>query len=203
MSTSHLKDTFLVFREQCIWLQTSFNTYAALYESGESTHRVMSATAPLFFHDLNLILVEYCLLQVCRLTDPPRTSGHENLTVKHINELLMAKGKLTPEISAASDALTHYRSLIQDSRNWIISHADKHTLLAGLPIGQHAREEVATFFENLYRYVDAVGHAVGVGPLDFRTTSGSGDVLDLLRSLKAGLTPPSSGQPSAAAQVEG
>src|SRR5207244_10164704 len=100
MKTTKLQEAFLAFREQCIWLQTCFNIYTALYESGGHSSRVMSATAPLFFHDLNHILVEYWLLQVCRLTDPPRTSSRDNLTVKHINDLLAAEDKLTPEISA-------------------------------------------------------------------------------------------------------
>ncbi len=194
MTTTSLEETFLAFRTQCIWLQTCFNTYAALYESGEETNesgeetsRVMSAAAPLFFHDLNVILVEYCLLQVCRLTDPPQSSGRDNLTVKHINALLTAENKFTPEISSAAEGLAHYRSLIRDSRNWIISHVDKRTLIEGLPIGAHSQAEVSAFFDNLYRYVDEVGRVVGVGPLDFRCTSGPGDVLDLLRHLKAGL----------------
>lgn len=186
MSTSDFKDTFVAFRDQCVWLQTCFNTFAALYESGETTDQVLSRSAPLFFHDLNLILIEYCLLQVCRLTDPPSRLGRENLTVKHINDLLKAQNKLTSEISAASDGLAHYRSLIQDSRNWLISHADKRAVLAELPIGAHSKGEVEAFFANLYRYVDAVGHVADVGPLDFRTTAGAGDVIDLLRKLKRG-----------------
>lgn len=193
MNTPQLRETFLVFREQCIWLQTCFDMYAVLYESDEDTTRVMLATAPLFFHDLNSILIEYCRLQVCRLTDPKRSRNRDNLTVEHINELLEAENKLTPEILVIAEALAGYRSLVQDSRNWIISHADKHTLLTGLSIGEHSQEDVSAFFENLYRYVDVVGDAVGVGPLDFRSTSGAGDALDLLRYLKAALIPPSSG----------
>jgi hypothetical protein len=184
MSTTDLKKAFLAFRDQCIWLQTCFNTFSALYESDETTNQVLSRSAPLFFYDLNLILIEYCLLQVCKLTDPPRSFGRDNLTVKHINELLKAENKLTPDIAAASDGLAHYRSLIKESRNWLISHADKRAVLAGLPIGAHSKGEVDAFFANLYRYVDAVGHAADVGPLDFRTTAGSGDVVDLLRQLK-------------------
>lgn len=183
MATPDLEKTFLTFREQCIWLQTCYNTHAALFESGEKTTRILSSAAHLFFRDLNLILVEYCLLQVCRLTDPPQSLGKDNLTVKHINLLLQAEGLLTSDISTAADGLAHYRSLINDSRNWIISHADKRTLINDLPIGQHTEADVSAFFENLYRYVDSVGIAIGVGPLDFRTTSGAGDALDLVRKL--------------------
>ena len=183
MTTPHLQQTFLTFREQCIWLQTCYDMHKALFESGESTTNTLSSAAPLFFHDLNLILVEYCLLQVCRITDPPKSLGKDNLTVKHINSLLQAEGLLTSEISAASDGLARYRGLISDSRNWVISHADKRTLLDGLPIGAHTQADVSAFFESLYQYVDSVGTAVGVGPLDFRTTSGAGDALDLVRKL--------------------
>lgn len=183
MVTNDLEEAFLTFREQCIWLQTCFNIHAALFESDEKTSDVLSSTAPQFFHDLNLILVEYCLLQVCRLTDPARSAGKDNLTVEYINSLLQDEGLLTSEILDASNGLSLYRSLINDSRNWIISHADKRALLDSLPIGEHSEADISVFFENLYRYVDSVGTVVGVGPVDFRTTSGAGDSLDLLRHL--------------------
>lgn len=193
MNTNNLQETFLAFREQCIWLQTCFDTYQALYESGEDTEKLMEATAPYFFHDLNLILIEYCLLQICKLTDPARSFGRENLTVKHINKLLEKENKLTSEISQAADGIASYRDLIEDSRNKIISHADKDAMLTGGTLGEHQREDVNHFFECLYSYVDEVGNAIGVGPLDFRSTYGSGDVLDLLRHLKTGLTSGASG----------
>ena len=51
----------------------------------------------------------------------------------------------------------------------------------------HTKEEAEAFFENLQNYNDAVGLSVGVGPLDFRTMAGEGDVLDLIRVLERGL----------------
>lgn len=188
MNTNSLQETFLAFREQCIWLQTCFDTYTALYESGEDTENLMMATAPHFFHDLNLLLIEYCLLQICRLTDPARSFGRDNLTVHHINEMLENEKMLTDEIAKSSDGIASYRDIIVDSRNKIISHADKSALLNGGTLGEHQQEDVIQFFKCLYRYVDEVGNAVGVGPLDFRSTYGSGDVFDLIRYLKAGLT---------------
>lgn len=192
--TERLREAFLAFREQCIWLQTCYNIYAVLFESDQSTKEILSGTAQLFFGDLNLILIEYCLLQVCKLTDPPRSNGRDNLTVKYLNGLLDAENLLTTEITAASDGLENYRNLIKDGRNRIISHADKETLLTDLVLAGHTRSDVHTFFENLYKYVDAVGIAVGDGPLDFRTTSGPGDALDLLRYLRAGLKHRSGGE---------
>jgi hypothetical protein len=161
--------------------------YKRLYESGKDAQRLMSATAPLFFHDLNHILVEYCLLQISRLTDRPRSMGRDNLTVAYLNRLLTAEGKLTARIRETSKQLSRYREVIGDARNRIISHADRQTIVDDEALGAHTPEDITGFFASLYAYVDEVGNAVGVGPLDFRCTSGPGDVLDLLRYLSRGV----------------
>ena len=57
---------------------------------------------------------------------------------------------------------------------------DKQSVIKGEPIGAHDDEELATFLENLQRYIDAAGVAIGVGPLDFCVTAGPGDVTDLI-----------------------
>jgi hypothetical protein len=102
--------------------------------------------------------------------------------------MLQTQKLLSFDISKVTQGIVSYRKMIIDSRNKIISHADKDTLLQGSPLGEHQKEDIVKFFQCLYRYVDEVGNAVGVGPLDFRSTYGSGDVLDLIRHLKSGLT---------------
>ncbi len=91
---------------------------------------------------------------------------------------------MTQEIAEFSSGLSRYRDLVKDSRNKLISHLDKETVLSGLTIGEHSEEEVTNFFECLQGYVDAVGNAVGVGPLDFRSSARPGDALDLIKALK-------------------
>lgn len=182
--SSRISSEFLAFRDQCVWLRTCYSTYEALYDSGNETLELLDKSAPLFFHDLNEILIEYCLLQISKLTDPAESQGRENLTVANINKQLQSQGLLSQEILNASAALDRYRKLIRDSRNRVISHNDKHTALANLPIGAHSESDVIAFFDNLYAYVDAVGNAVGIGPLDFRTNAGPGDAHDLLRLLR-------------------
>ena len=91
---------------------------------------------------------------------------------------------MTEEVREYSVELLCYHELVKDSRNKIISHLDRKTILDGLPIGEHSAEEVTSFFENLQKYADAVGTAVGVGPSDFRSIRGKGDVLDLIGALK-------------------
>jgi hypothetical protein len=186
MQFTDMQALFLAFREQCIWLRCCYNTYSVLYESGGETKEVLEASAKAFFADLNLLLIEYCLLQVCKITDPTDSQGRANLTVENLNDALRDAELMTDEISNFSNGLLRYRDLVKKVRNRLISHLDKETILAGVPLGEHNQEEVTAFFESLFGYVDAVGIAVGVGPLDFRTTAGPGDVLDLIQTLRKG-----------------
>ena len=187
MKQTKLQELFLGFRDQCIWLQCCYNTYLALYESDDYTKKVLQASAPEFFRDLNKILIEYVLLQICKITVPAESAGHKNLTFEGVNTVLGEDDLMTNEIADLSCGLSRYRELVKDSRNKLISHLDRKTVLNGLTIGEHPEEEVKAFFECLQGYVDAVGNAVGVGPLDFQTTAGRGDAIDLIRMLRSGL----------------
>jgi|CXWL01.1.fsa_nt_gi hypothetical protein len=186
MEIAELQESFFAFREQCIWLRICYNTYWTLYESGQETKELLETSASLFFGDLNRILIEYILLQACKITDPEDTRGRKNLTVEHLNTALRVASRMTDEITRLSDDLFHYRHAVKAARDRLISHLDKDAILAGRPIGEHAQEEVTAFFESLSGYVNAVGEAVEVGPLDFKTTAGAGDVLDLIEALKRG-----------------
>jgi hypothetical protein len=115
------------------------------------------------------------------------TAGKSNLSISAINEVLDVTGFLTPIISSISDALHSYRAFVKPARNQLLSHIDQETVLKGKPLGGHDPDEVVIFFENLQKYCDEVGIALGVGPLDFRTTSHKGDVVDLLSHLKKGV----------------
>jgi len=187
MRSKKLVDAFLAFRNDCIWLQTIYNTFSDLYQSeSHDVTELMDATAPAFFSDLNIILADYFVLQVCRVTDPPATCGHLNLTAFGINDLLQKHRALTPEITSAAEGLLPFRERLIDARNKLGAHADLQAILAGQPLGSHTDVEREAFFSSLYLYVDEVGITLGVGPLDFRSTAAAGDALDLIRCLRAG-----------------
>jgi hypothetical protein len=197
-ASNELRATFLHLREHCIWIQTCFNTFNDLFETGDARHQLMDRTAPLFFHELNRILYENYILQVCKLSDPPHSmvpvkingkterEKRYNLTVAHVNELLAAEGLLTSAIETATAGIVRYRSLIEAARNRTIGHADKETALTYIVLGTHTKPEASAFLEYLHAYVDAVGIAVGEGPLDFSGTSAPGDVADLFKALNRG-----------------
>lgn len=180
-----LREEFQAFREECIWLQTCFNTFHALFDGGEEVDAALQNSARLFFAELNIVLVEYWVLLVCRLTDPAVTAGRENLTVLNLLGVLRSHGLLTAEIEATAIRIQSYRDLVNDARNRAVSHADKVAYLQRTVLGQHAAEHVNEFVRDLQRFNDLVGETIGEGPLDYRISSGPGDVYDLLQILCA------------------
>lgn len=188
-----LREAFLAFRQQSIWLRTCFNTFDALFQQEHRPKDLLHRTAPLFFYELNNVLLEYCRLQACKLTDPADTWSHEaqarveSLTVCNVNRDLEREGLKTQAIDDASAALMRYRKLVKPSRHKAIAHLDKAATLANQPIGAHLEKDVIDFLAALQTYNDEVGRAVGEGPSDFTVTSGAGDVWDLLKFLRAGL----------------
>ncbi len=202
MPSSHATESFLALRQECVWLQSCFNTFCALFESSEETSTVLQQSAPAFFRDINLILLEHFVLQVCRITDPASSNGRENLTIKNLNLILEKEGFFSTEINEQSERIHKYRSLIIDARNQIISHADKTRILSRLESDSHARSDVEDFFAALYNYVDLVGKVLGVGPLDFTYTGSEGDVEALISCLKRGLTLRSSRPPSLTVELK-
>ena len=187
MSTSELEKLFVKFQKQCVWLRICYNTYHALYESGARTEKILRDSAPWFFHDLNTILIEYVHIQICKITDPAEIGRRKNLTIESLNAKLLECNLMTKEISDLSDNLLYYRSLIINARNKLHSHLDLETVLNDESIAGHSKEKKDKFFSDLQDYNDAVGNAIGVGPLDFSASPCQGDVFDLIKVLKRGV----------------
>lgn len=185
MPACETEEFFLHYREQCIWLRCCYNTYVDLYESGDKTLKILENSALMFFQDLNNILIDYVILQICKITDPPGEGRRKNLTCQGLDDLLTANHLMTDEIAHLSGELLRYRALVIDSRNKLISHLDRTAVFSGVAMGEHPEDEVPKFFANLQRYVDQVGNAVGVGPLDFSSSAAEGDAIDLIRLLRA------------------
>jgi hypothetical protein len=45
---------------------------------------LLNAAAPAFFHELQRMIWEDVLLHLCRITDPIKTMGHDNLTIMRL-----------------------------------------------------------------------------------------------------------------------
>jgi hypothetical protein len=177
---------FKAFRGLCIIIKRDYNTYKSLYFSGNDD--LLKKVAGKFFFDISEILVRDWILQVSRIMDPAETKVkgqvRENLTIKNINKQLESKGFLSKDIKDISNNILQYGKKLQSARNKIIAHVDRETYHKRMVLGETTELELNNFLVDIQKYCDLVGVAIKEGPLDFRASSGPGDVLDLIRTLK-------------------
>lgn len=187
-----LREKFVHFREECIWLTNCYNLYKTLYEGGPETDALLHRVAPALFLDLNRIVIDHILLQICKITDPAQSGDQQNLTLDNLNKHLQTINLYSSEIKLVSEKLSAYREVIKPARNKLISHLDWKTVRDGQSLAAHAAEEVNHFFAGLFRYTDLVGEACGIGPSDYRVSACAGDAIDLLRFLRQTAPAPTS-----------
>lgn len=188
MTKEELQREFETLRNQAIYLIQTFNTYNDLFEAGDEIERILRKSAERFFGDINMMMIEYLTLLVCRLTDPPKTRRKLNLTIPRMNKLLRENHFFNKEIRVLSNDIMGYRKNLDLARNQIVAHMDRDTYIQDLALGGHSKEEMSKFFENdLLQYFEKVAKAIGVTPLGSLITRDSGDALDLLKTLRRGL----------------
>ncbi len=184
-SNENLTRVFLALRDEAIELRVEYNDFVTLFDSDDETRDLLSQVAAAFFDRMGRVLMKYLYGRIGVLTDPPENGSQRNLTVRHLNDLLLDAGLMTPAIEAPAKALQRYRELILPARNKLIAHLDREHVLAGSTLGAHSADEVPRFFDALQEYFDEAGRAVGVGPSDFRVQAHPGDAKDLVENLRS------------------
>jgi hypothetical protein len=76
------KDDVAIFADYAVYVRSVYMHSRTLYETpAEADKAIMERAAPVFFGDLNKVLIEYVILQVCKITDPAKdVRGNENHT---------------------------------------------------------------------------------------------------------------------------
>jgi hypothetical protein len=61
-------------------LRACWLSYQTLFEASALRRELLWTVAPKFFYDLNIVLIEHLIMQVCKLTDKEGTAKRRNLT---------------------------------------------------------------------------------------------------------------------------
>ena len=181
---SDIQNEFKAFREECQWCKVVFNMHHDLFESGEKNSALLRKSAVWFFDDISGILQEYHIMVVGRLTDPKETSGKKNLTVEHLVSELRRLNLCSTEIEDCAENVQNYRKLINKSRNKLVAHRDRDTILENIRGDGHLLEDVNKFHSDLNLLCDLIANAIEIDPMDFSATPAKGDAIDLIRLLR-------------------
>lgn len=150
----------------------------------------MEEVAAFFFHDLTIVLIDYILLQLCKLTDPKSTKVGkdwiDNLTTNYILTLEWSSETLN-ELKTKNEGLMAFRSKIVDARRKLIAHSDLRTHLERIGLGSFSESDELAFWKALQEFVDLAHSEAIDGPFPIDATMQGGDVLSLIHVLKDGV----------------
>lgn len=105
------------------WVESKWTEYVQLYGTKESRIDILNQAAGHFFKIVQDSLWDDILLHIARLTDPEKSMGKENLSIKKLPSSISddtLKGKIS-ELIGVADAKTDF---CRDRRNRRIAHRD-------------------------------------------------------------------------------
>lgn len=187
MSTVNRAAVVSAFCEECVWLYCLRKHFADLFESGERRQRLLTEVAETFFHDLNLVLIDYLLLQMCKLTDTASSgTNKDNLTTNYILGLNWTQ-ETAKRLYAANQDIMKFRARIDDARRKLIAHLDLRARLQALDLGSFSPEDEVSFWDALREFVEVAHEEAVGGPFDLEVAMPAGDVANLIHNLKDGV----------------
>jgi hypothetical protein len=187
-----LGELYSLLSKELVWLYYSWSEYRVLYATSEATIQVLNSAAPRFFYYLDYLMWHDVLLHICRLTDPPATAGHENLTLALL-PLAIQDSPISGEVATLIEIAQSKSKFARDWRNRHLAHRDlqkaqnpeAHALAAA------SREQVEEALASMAAVLNRVlGHYEDTY-MDFRSarvwTYGSSSLLKVLRAGVAAL----------------
>lgn len=117
-----LGESFYEVWQEVARLHSKWSEYKFLYGDSEERINLLNKSASSFFRIVQDMFWESTLIQLCRLTDPPKSSGKRNLTISLFNELVEDSIKM--ETSNLVDKAKEKTKFCRDWRNRRIAHRD-------------------------------------------------------------------------------
>jgi len=105
------------------WLFSKWGEYVELFGTKPSRIELVNRVAGHFFRIVQDSLWEGCLLHIARLTDPPRSAGRENLTIKRLPDLITNE-EIKIHLSGLIQVAVEKADFCRDWRNRRIAHKD-------------------------------------------------------------------------------
>jgi hypothetical protein len=125
------------------WLHAKWNQYRQLYARSPERIALLNRVAGHFFGVIQDTLFEDILLHLARLTDPAKSVGKENLTLKNLPELVK-DSRLSAELKGLVETALKASKSARAWRNRRLAHRDLALALATAsdPLPGISRDEV-------------------------------------------------------------
>jgi hypothetical protein len=145
--------------DEVVWLHGKWSQYRQLFATSEDRIELLNNTAGYFFGVLQHTMLDDVQLHLARLTDPARTMGHDNLSLRQLPELV-TDPTLKSELMTLVDRAGNATTVARDWRNRRIAHSDLGLALATSadPLDGVSRADVETALDAVRKTVNRIEH---------------------------------------------
>ena len=165
------------------WLHVKWRQFRELFGKNPEQIELLNRGAPLFFGFLQMTLFDDVLLHLARLTDPPISMGHENLTLRRLAREIEDQALQDQVESLVQDTLRSCE-FARDWRNRRLAHADllaaRHPQLLA-PASRQSVEEALAATREVMNCVEQHYNGVKVGYQDTIAPGGADLLVHYLR----------------------
>jgi len=135
----NIRDVFMWLCQDVASLQHKWDFYLELFGKNQNTD-LLSELAPASFNIIFETLQNDMTMAVCRLSDPPKSMGQENLSLATLI-------KSHAEIEGLNDLLTDFQKIcepVRQRRNKRVGHRDLNTVIKPLenPLSGVSKEQI-------------------------------------------------------------
>ena len=140
-----------------VWGCMRLNEFRVLFTRAESVD-LLNAIGGNFTWDIQRIFWDDLLLRICRLTDPPRSGGKENLSVTLLPEFCGdADETLFEEVKRGAQTAVHKAEFARAWRNRRISHTDwASAKKEGKPLPDASLQKVAITLDAVHSVLNTI-----------------------------------------------
>ena len=170
------------------WLYSKWGEYVELFGTKPSRIELVNRAAGRFFRIVQDSLWDDALLHIARLTDPPKSAGKENLTIKKLPQLIVQES-LKKNVSELIDVAVEKAEFCRDWRNRHIAHKDlKLALNSGAePLKPASRAKIKEALSSISDVLNALSNHYMDSTTMFEGVDNMGGVVSLLYVIDDGL----------------
>lgn len=174
--------------QEVTWIHKKWAQYVELFGTSAERIELLNQAAPSMFRTVQDTLWEDVLLHLARLTDPPKSSGKSNLSVRHLAELV-GTSLIGGSVAPLAEATLVSCEFARDWRNRRLAHRDLDLALGQSvqPLAAASRASVKVALAALDELLNSIsGHYLDSTTMFDLGPSGE-DAVSLLYLLRDGL----------------
>ncbi|MDX1251757.1 MAG: hypothetical protein IDH49_05830 [Gammaproteobacteria bacterium] len=176
---------FYALYKEVVWVHAKWQEYRKLFGTDSERIALLNRTASFFFNIVQDGIWEDVLLHISRLTDPPRSVGRDNLTIKLLPSLIQDNA-LRTEVEKLVAVCVERAEFAREHRNRRLAHRDllHATEPPAAPFSGISRahiEQMLLALRNLMNRLDGHFRDTTVAYERFITSNGAENLLSALQ----------------------